>query len=163
MEIARTRRIDAAPDVIWKAISPVSSIPHWVTVVDAAEYVSGPEEGLGRVQKLRIVSPKGIVEEEQEVVGWEPARRLEVLRRRASRDGLELLGVSNYRTAVSFEPANRGTRVRVSYSWDAQSGMTWLLTKLFGGRVAGRELRDTLRKIARLVKEGPPKDETEER
>ena len=156
MEIVRSKRIAAALDAIWTSISSVESIPHWVAFVDSAEHVSGPAAGLGRVQKLRLLSHKGYMEEEQEVVGWEPDSRLEVLRLRAARDGIELGAVSNYRTAINLHPAGEGTLVRVSCSWDTGSFATWLLTKLFGGRVAGRELRNTLRKIEHLVKEGPP-------
>lgn len=153
MKISRQRTVKQSPEAIWEAISPVESIPKWLSGAEKAEHLSGGKEGKGRRQRVTLAMHTHTLETDQEVVAWEPAKRLETLNLRETMGGKELTGVRRFRTAIILSPAGKGTRVRAEYSWDARFGLPWLLSILFAGRVMGRELRETLTRINDLVGE----------
>ncbi len=156
MKVWRERYIEAPPDAIWKLIAPVESIPLWMSDVDTAERVSGPAEGAGRMQRVTRPIRSLYLETEQEVVAWDPGRRMTLVHRRETYGGRETGGVRDFTMDVTLTGDQSGSVVRLEYRWKARLGMPWLQSALFGGRVMGSELMGTMNKIKALATEGPP-------
>lgn len=152
MNVSKQRTIKAAPEAVWKAIASVEDLPSWLAGVQSASHVSGPAEGVGRLQRVSRVIYRHDVETEQEVTIWEPPRRMQVRHIKETSEGRELQGVQDFRMTVTVHPAGDRTNALIEYSWSARPGLSWLLSVIFGGRTMGRELSDTLKKIDALVK-----------
>lgn len=105
-EVVRQRRVAAGAQEVWTAISAVNAMLEWYPSARKVEKLEGPDEGVGRVQRVRykIGSRNAIVD--QEVTAWEPGRRLELRQLR------EFLGskqapllAKDVRTAIEIEEA----------------------------------------------------------
>ena len=151
MKTARQRTIKASPAATWRAISPLESVPQWLSGVESVEHTGGPTEGVGRRQRVTKLLYAHDVEIDQEVVAWEPEKVLAIRHIRESSDGRELSAVRDFRTTVTLTPQSDGTLVHVEYYWSARLGRPWLFSLIFGGRVMSRELRETLEKIEGLA------------
>ena len=151
MKTARQQTIRASPKATWRAISPLESVPQWLSGVESVEHTGGPAEGVGRRQRVTRVLYRHDVEIDQEVVAWEPEKLLAMRHIRERSDGRELSAVRDFHTTVTLAPQSDGTRVRVEYTWSAWLGVAWLFSLIFGGRVMSRELRETLEKIEQLA------------
>lgn len=156
MKISRQRLIHASPEAIWALLAPVERVPEWLSGAVTAQRTSGPAEGVGRKQHVATVLHNYDVEIDQEVIAWEPPRTLGIRYLRQVSEGRELAGVKNFRMMVTLKSEGSGTRTRVEYTWDARWGTAWLFSFLLAGRVMGRELLETLRKIEATVSSGAP-------
>ena len=161
MKVWRERFIQAAPDAIWKLIAPVESIPLWMSSVETAEHLSGPAEGVGRMQRLSRQLRYHPLETDQEIVAWEPGRRMSLVHRRETIRGREASGVRDFTMTLTLSGFEDGSLVRIEYRWKARLGMAWLKSVLAGGRVMGSELMGTMNKIRALATEAPPQESEE--
>lgn len=109
-EVVRQRHVAAGAQEVWTAISAVNAMLEWYPSARKVEKLEGPDEGVGRVQRVRykIGSRNAIVD--QEVTAWEPGRRLELRQLR------EFLGskqapllAKDVRTAIEIEETDTST------------------------------------------------------
>ena len=157
MRVWRERFINAAPDAIWKLIATVESIPLWMSSVESAEYLSGPAEGVGRMQRLYRQLRYHLLETDQEIVSWEPGRKMSLVHRRELFRGREVSGVREFTMTLTLTEFGGSSVVRVEYRWKASLGLSWLKSVVGGGRVMGGELIGTLKKIGLLAGDASPK------
>ena len=151
MKISRQRLIKASPQAIWGLIAPVERIPEWLSGAETAQHASGPAEGVGRRQRVATVLHGLDVEIDQEVIAWERNKTLGVRYLRQVSQGREMVGVRNFRMAVTLSPEDGGTQTRVEYTWDARWGIAWLFSLLMAGRVMGKEMLATLKNIEKAA------------
>ena len=149
MKASRNRRINATPQQIWTLISTVEGLSSWHPGVVSAQHVDGPQEGVGRRHRMERMLYQHDLQVEQEVVEWEPGRRITLAHRRETIDDSEVVGVRDFTTTVDIQSVDEGaaSKVMVTYRWTARIGIPWIQSVLFGGRVMGRELNETLEKI----------------
>lgn len=154
MRVSRQRVVAAPPENVWGLIASVERLPEWFAGVEAAASLPGPVEGIGRRQRLTRYLRGHTVEMEQEVVAWDPPRLLALRHVRESIEGRDVTGVRNFVTRLTLAPVGGGTRVTIQYEWGARFGIAWLQSMLLGGRVMGRELLQTLRRVEAIASAG---------
>jgi carbon monoxide dehydrogenase subunit G len=150
MNVSRSKRINAAPDVVWRVIASADALAHWYPGGEESVHLAGPKEGVGRRQRLKRSLYGRVLEVELEVAAWEPGRLLALRHVRETVEGREVTGVRNFQTIVRLQPAGQRTAVTLAYQWRSPVGIAWLQS-LLGGRVMGKELNESLRRIEQLA------------
>lgn len=120
-EIVHERYVAAGAAEVWRVVSAMESMASWFPTTRAVEKIEGPDEGVGRVQRVKYRSGARNATLDAEVVDWTPNERIAWLQVR------EFMGTKqapilarNLVTRVELEPAESGTRVRVSASWEPE-------------------------------------------
>jgi len=120
-EIVRERHVAAGADEVWRVVSAMDSIASWFPTTREVEKLDGPDEGVGRVQRVKYRSGARNATLDAEVVDWAPNERIAWLQVR------EFMGTKqapilarNLVTRIELEPAEYGTNVRVSASWEPE-------------------------------------------
>ncbi|MSQ24858.1 MAG: hypothetical protein EXR49_01040 [Dehalococcoidia bacterium] len=147
MKVSRHRTIPALPETVWRIVSVAERMPKWYSGVETASHVGGPVEGVGRRQSAVRDLRWHRVDMLLEVVAWEPRRRLDLRHVEERIQGRLVTGVRNFVTSVTIAPQGEAASVTVEYRWRARFGIPWLQSLLVGGRVMGRELDETLRRL----------------
>lgn len=132
---------------MWGIVSAVERMPEWHSGVESALHAAGPAEGVGRRQTVVRDLRWHRVDMLQEVIAWEPRRRLGLRHVEERVEDRLVTGVRNFVTTVTIEPQGEVSYVGVEYRWHARFGIPWLQSLLAGGRVMGRELDETLRRL----------------
>lgn len=125
-EVVRQRKIAAGAHEIWSTISAMQAMLEWYPSARKVEKLEGPDEGVGRVQRVRFKVGTRNATLDQEVTAWEPDRRIELRQLR------EFLGTKqapllarDIRTVIEIEPRDESDRVdadcclvRVRATWE---------------------------------------------
>ena len=111
--------VDAGAEDIWEAVKSVEAMLDWYPSANHAEKLDGPDEGVGRVQRVRYKVGVRNAAIESQVVEWEEPSQITWIQVR------EFLGTKqapmfarNITTSVSIEPDDDGCEVSVSTSWE---------------------------------------------
>lgn len=120
-EIVRERHVAAGADEVWRVVSAMESIAAWFPTTRQVEKLDGPDEGVGRLQRVKYRAGVRNATLDAEVVDWAPNERIAWLQVR------EFMGTKqapilarNLVTSIELEPAEYGTTVRVSASWEPE-------------------------------------------
>lgn len=109
-EVTRQCHVNVGAQQVWEAVSTVAAMLDWYPNANKAEKLEGPDEGVGRVQRVRYKIGRRNAAIDQEVVDWEPARRIEW------RQVREFLGTKqtplfakDVMTAIEIDPDDDGS------------------------------------------------------
>ncbi len=153
MRVSRNRLIKASLADVWRAASALEDLPKWLSGIEGVQHTDGPAEGIGRKQ---LVSRELYGRESrltQEVIAWEPERRISLKHLEETVDGAKAGGVRNFHTVITMRPIAERTEVELAYKWDSPMGLSWLLSLFLGGRVMGKEQNASLKLLEQLVTE----------
>ncbi|MBI3744693.1 MAG: SRPBCC family protein [Chloroflexi bacterium] len=152
MKVSRRKFTFASPEQVWAVVAPMGRIPEWYSGAETVAHIAGPAEGVGRRQRVSRTMYGHQVETEQEVERWEPQAAIVVRNLSESVDGRATRGVQDFRTSLLLKDEKIGTTVTLAYEWKAPFGIAWVQSLLAGGRVMGKELRESLNSINKLAK-----------
>jgi len=118
-EIVRQCYVPVGAEEVWQVVSAVDSLGSWFTTTRKVEKLDGPDEGVGRVQRVRYKSGARNATVDAEVIEWQPNERI------SWRQLREFLGTKqapllarNQVTSIVLEQCESGTLVRVESSWE---------------------------------------------
>ena len=147
MKVSRHRTIAALPETVWRIVSPAERMPEWYSGVETASHTEGSAAGVGRRQAAVRDLRWHRVDMLLEVIAWEPRRRLDLRHVEERIQGRLVTGVRDFVTSVTIAPQGEAAHVTIEDRWRARFGIPWLQSVLAGGRVMGRELDETLRRL----------------
>jgi uncharacterized protein YndB with AHSA1/START domain len=75
-KVTRQQHVAAGAEQIWQAISDVAAMTSWYPSAKRAETIDGPDEGVGRIQRVKFRREGRTGTVDAEVVAWEPGRRI---------------------------------------------------------------------------------------
>jgi len=109
--VVRAERIVTIPaDVLWQFVEPAKLLPAWLPLATRCEVLSG--QGLGRRQRMHTAWGRKQAQIEQEVIAYEPNKRLGWKHVDERMDGKPAPRISSDVTfTIELESIGPGTRV----------------------------------------------------
>ena len=149
-DVIRERHVEAPPDQVWPLVDDVTRMPEWFSFADGMEILEG--RGLGRRQRLHGHWGKKQSEIDQQVVVYEPGRRLGWRHEAERLDGRPAPRFAAETVfTVQLDPEGSGTRVRLESHQVPASGVKGLVMRLFGEREVARNMEESLERLAAVV------------
>src|SRR5215208_2249065 len=147
----REREIAGAPSELWPLVSDPARLADWFDFAEGAEVVEG-EPGVGQRRRMHGSWGKKKSEIDQRIVEWEPPRRLAWEHEAERLDGKPAPRfAAETHFSIELEPAEDGTRVRLTSRQVPASRPRGLVIRLFGKREIGGKLGASLQRLAQKV------------
>jgi uncharacterized protein YndB with AHSA1/START domain len=156
IEISRERELPVPPDVLWPVVSDPARLADWFDFAEGAEVIDG-DPGVGQRRRMYGSWGKKKSEIDQRVVVWQPERRLAWEHEAERLDGKPAPRfAAETHFSIDLEPADDGTRVRLTSRQQPASRPRGLVIRLFGGREVGGKLDGSLERLAQLTSRSRP-------
>jgi uncharacterized protein YndB with AHSA1/START domain len=147
MDVVRERRVAAAPEQLWPLVSEPARLPEWFTFASAGEVVNG--DGVGRRQRMHGEWGKKKSEIDQEVVEFDPPRRIAWVHLAERLDGKPAPRfAASTRFTIDLTPDGDGTLVRLHSAQEPASPVRGVVMRLFGTREVAHNLDRSLDRLA---------------
>ena len=151
IEVIREREIPAAPDELWPLVSDPARLAEWFVFAEDAKVREG-DPGVGQRRTMYGSWGKKKSEIDQRIVAWEPPRRLAWEHEAERLDGKPAPRfAAETHFAIDLEPADDGTRVRLTSRQVPASKPRGLVIRLFGSREIGGKLDGSLERLAQVT------------
>ena|GEM_PF-1948312 len=72
-EVVRYCRLDTGSHSVWDAVSDLSAMINWYPQAEGVEKLTGPDKGIGRIQRVRYRMGRRKAAIDSEIVEWRPA------------------------------------------------------------------------------------------
>jgi len=150
MTVIEEGRVRATPEQLWPLIDDPARMGEWFAFADRMELVEG--QGLGRRQRLHGHWGSKRSEIDQEIVAYEPARRLSWrhLAERLDGEPAPRFAAETVFT-ITLVPEDEGTRVKMVSRQVPASRSRGLVMRLFGGREVAKLLAQSLVALRELA------------
>lgn len=146
-DVIRERRVAAAPERLWPLVSDPEHLPEWFTFALAGEVLDG--EGVGRRQRMHGEWGRKRSEIDQEVVEFDPPRRIAWVHLAEHLDGKPAPQfAASTRFTIDLVPDGTGTRVRLHSAQTPAGPLRGLVMRLFGQREIAQNLERSLDRLA---------------
>jgi uncharacterized protein YndB with AHSA1/START domain len=156
IEVTRERQILASPDELWPVVSDPARLADWFDFAEGAEVIEGGP-GVGQRRRMHGSWGRKKSEIDQRIVTWQPERRLAWEHEAERLDGKPAPRfAAETHFSIDLEPANDGTRVRLTSRQLPASKPRGLVIRLFGGREIGGKLDGSLERLAQLTSRSRP-------
>ena len=154
MEIARSRRLAAAPEKIWPFIDDVSRWPEWFTEAESARIVAG--QGLGRTQRMDGHARGKASRIDSTVTAYEPNRRLQWHHDAEFMDGrpAPVVYASDAVAEVTIEPQAGASVVTYRLTMKAGNPLFWLIENVLARKPITASFDRSLERLDALVAQG---------
>ena len=138
--VLRRERIVTVPvDVLWQLIEPATSLPSWLPLASRCDLLSG--KGLGRRQRMITKWGRRTAEIDQEVIVYQPNKRLEWKHVDERMGGKPAPRMSSHVTfAIELESIGPGTRVQLESTNVPANAFSAMLLKFIAARRIGKAL-----------------------
>lgn len=147
LDVIRERRVAAPPEQLWPLVSDPARLPEWFTFALGGEVVEG--EGIGRRQRMHGEWGSKRSEIDQEVVEFDPPRRIAWVHLAERLDGKPAPRfAATTRFTVDLTPDGDGARVRLHSAQEPASLARGLVMRLFGSREIAQNLDRSLARLA---------------
>jgi uncharacterized protein YndB with AHSA1/START domain len=147
LDVIRERRVAASPEQLWPLVSDPARLQEWFTFALAAEVLDG--EGVGRRQRMHGEWGSKRSEIDQEVVEFDPPRRIAWVHLAERLDGKPAPRfAASTRFTVDLTPDDGGTSVRLHSAQEPASLVRGLVMRLFGTREIAQNLDRSLSRLA---------------
>ena len=150
MEATVEGRVAAAPEQVWPLIDDPAAMGGWFAFADRMELVSG--EGVGRRQRLHGHWGRKRSEIEQEVVAYEPERKLawrHVSERLDGKPAPRFAAETIF--TVTLAPDGGGTLVRLESRQRPAGRLRGVIMRIFGQREIRQQLAESLARLRERV------------
>ena len=143
-------RVRATPEQLWPLIDDPARMGEWFAFADRMEMVEG--QGLGRRQRLHGHWGSKRSEIDQEIVAYDPARRLSWRHLAERLDGKPAPRFAAETVfTITLVPEDEGTRVKMISRQVPASRSRGLVMRLFGGREVAKLLAQSLVALRELA------------
>ncbi|HLJ03559.1 MAG TPA: SRPBCC family protein [Solirubrobacteraceae bacterium] len=143
-------RVRATPEQLWPLIDDPARMGEWFAFADRMEMVEG--QGLGRRQRLHGHWGSKRSEIDQEIVAYDPARRLSWRHLAERLDGKPAPRFAAETVfTITLVPEDEGTRVKMVSRQVPASRSRGLVMRLFGGREVAKLLAQSLVALRELA------------
>jgi uncharacterized protein YndB with AHSA1/START domain len=147
LEVVRERRVAVPPEQLWPLVSAPTRLVEWFTFALAGEVVDG--DGVGRRQRMHGEWGKKKSEIDQQVVEFEPPRRIAWVHLAERLDGMPAPRfAASTRFTIDLTPDGDGTLVRLHSAQEPASPVRGLVMRLFGTREIAQNLDRSLERLA---------------
>jgi uncharacterized protein YndB with AHSA1/START domain len=146
VDVVRERRVAAPPERLWPLVSNPERLPEWFTFALAGEVLDG--EGVGRRQRMHGEWGRKRSEIDQEVVEFDPPRRIAWVHLAERLDGKPAPQfAASTRFTIDLVPDRDGTSVRLHSAQTPASSLRGLVMRLFGTREIAENLERSLDRL----------------
>ena len=146
-DVIRERRVAAPPEQLWPLVSNPERLSEWFTFALAGEVLEG--EGVGRRQRMHGEWGRKRSEIDQEVVEFDPPRRLAWVHVAERLDGKPAPRfAASTRFTIDLVPDGDGTSVRLHSAQKPAGPLRGLVMRLFGQREIAQNLERSLDRLA---------------
>lgn len=138
MEVRSERLIRTPPEQLWADLASLERWQRWMPGLKEASLLTEQSDGVGRRQRLIVEGSFGHTEIEQEIIAWEPGRRIAWRDLRHVVEGVERNFMADVTTTIELHPSERGTRVVIIGTGRPLGPLAWILNLAMArGRVKG--------------------------
>ena len=147
LDVIRERRVAAPPERLWPLVSNPARLADWFTFARSSEVLDG--EGVGRRQRVHGEWGRKRSEIDQEVVEFDPPRRIAWVHLAERLDGKPAprFAASTW-FKIDLVPDGSGTRVHLHSAQTPASPLRGLVMRLFGTREIADNLERSLDRLA---------------
>ena len=147
VDVIRERRVAAPPERLWPLVSAPERLSEWLTFALAGEVLDG--EGVGRRQRMHGEWERKRSEIDQEVVEYDPLRRITWVHLAERLDGKPAPRfAASTRFTIDLVPHPDGTSVRLHSAQKPAGPLRGLVMRLFGQREIAQNLERSLDRLA---------------
>ena len=139
--------VAAAPEVVWPLVSDPARMPEWFAFAERVEVLEG--DGVGQRRRQHGHWGSKASEVDQEIVAWEPPRRLawrHLAERLDGRPAPRFAAETEF--SIELAPEGAGTRVRMRSAQVPASRPRGLVMRAFGRREVRGSLERSLAALA---------------
>jgi len=120
--------LDASPADVWRDLEQIEHHVEWMADAKEIRFVTEQTRGVGTRFRCRTGIGPITVDDEMEVVSWEPERRM----------GVRHSGVVTGTGSFELQPLDDGHRT--SMTWSEQLDFPWYFGGSLGERIGGQQV-----------------------